>query len=226
MKKIIFAVALLVSGMVSASAQDKATYTVGADLVSSYVWRGVYQAQNVSFQPTLAWGYKGISIGAWGSTDISTTAKEFDLSAFYTIGGLKLGVTDYWWAGQATPYFKKSAHFFEGTLGYTLGSLSLSCNTMFAGAGDEDANGDLMYSTYIDASYSFKVGGTPLVAAVGVTPWLGQYSNGKDGIQVASLSLKATKELKFSESLTLPVYVQGIIAPAADNAHLVVGVTF
>ncbi len=227
MKKIILTIAILVSGLVSASAQDKATITAGADLVSSYVWRGVYQNQNVSFQPTLSLGYKGLSIGAWGSTDISNTAKEFDLSAFYTTGALKIGLTDYWWSGQNQPYFKyKESHFFEGTLGYTIGSLSLGWNTMFAGDGDKKANGDQAFSTYIEAGYSFKVGDMPLVAAVGVTPWLGQYSNAKDGLQVASISLKATKELKISESVTLPVYVQGIIAPAADNAHLVVGVTF
>ncbi|WP_243348287.1 hypothetical protein [Parabacteroides sp. FAFU027] len=238
MKKIILAIAILISGLVSASAQDKPTMTVGGDLVSTYVWRGVYQT-GAALQPTLSVGYKGLSIGAWGSTEIATMgAKEFDLSAFYTKGALKLGVTDYWWSGQNHHYFSKessdgkSGHYLEGTVGVAGPKFSLTWNTMFAGERDLNNKGDQAYSTYIEAGYNFSVGETAMAAAVGVTPWEGGYSglseSGalKTGAQVTNISLKATKTVKLSDSYSIPVYVQGILAPAADQSYLVFGVTF
>lgn len=228
MKKLILAVALLVSGVMGAVAQDKGTFTVGADLVSSYVWRGLFQNSNACFQPTLGWGYKGFSVSAWGSTDFSVSNQEFDLSASYTLGGLKVGLTDYWWSGEQSTYFKyKDKHYFEGTLGYTFGfGLSLTGNMIFAGASDSTATGKQAYSTYIEAAYPFKVGAVDLVASVGMTPSLGMYSFGYDGIQLCTVALKASKTIKVSESLSFPLFVQAVIAPTADHTHLVVGATF
>ena len=44
--------------------------TIGADLVSQYIWRG-QNLGDFSLQPTLGVGYKGISLSAWGSVGIS-----------------------------------------------------------------------------------------------------------------------------------------------------------
>ena len=47
------------------------TYTVGANIVSSYLWRG-FAVGGLSFQPDFNIGYGGLSIGAWwniGATD-------------------------------------------------------------------------------------------------------------------------------------------------------------
>lgn len=240
MKKIILAIAILVSGLVSVSAQDKATVSVGADLVSSYVWRGVFFS-GASLQPTLAVSYKGLSLGAWGSTDlIDASYKEFDLSAFYTTGAFKVGLTDYWWTGKDKNYFSKvdgvSGHYLEGTVGYVGSKFGLTWNTIFLGDQDKDANGDQMFSTYVEGAYNFKVGDIALTAALGVSPWesnptvgyhkVPQDGSNKDGFQVSNISLKATKSLKISDAVSIPVYVQGIISPAADQSHLVVGVTF
>ena len=47
-------------------AQDKVEASVGADLVSGYIWRG-QDLGNVSIQPSLSIAYKGFSLSAWGS---------------------------------------------------------------------------------------------------------------------------------------------------------------
>ena len=47
-------------------AQDKVEASVGADLVSGYIWRG-QDLGGVSIQPSLSVAYKGFSLGAWGS---------------------------------------------------------------------------------------------------------------------------------------------------------------
>ena len=117
-------------GITNANAQE---FTVQGDLVSSYVWRGMYQT-GASFQPTLAFSVGGFSLTAWGSTDFDGYAstegmanKEIDLTAAYTFGesGLTLSVADLWWAGQGRgKYFNfkshETAHHFEAGLAYTL----------------------------------------------------------------------------------------------------------
>ena len=62
------AVALLLIGLVPSGmmAQDKVEASVGADLVSGYIWRG-QDLGGVSIQPSLGISYKGLSLGAWGS---------------------------------------------------------------------------------------------------------------------------------------------------------------
>ena len=67
----VITVALLLSGLVPSTmmAQDKVEASVGADLVSGYIWRG-QNLGGVSVQPSLGISYKGLSLGAWGSVGI------------------------------------------------------------------------------------------------------------------------------------------------------------
>ena len=112
MKKIVlFALGLV--AVATAHAQDekaKVETTVAADFVTNYIWRGL-DCGNISVQPTLGIGYKGLSLSAWGSVGFtSTDTKEFDLTLAYTIGGFNIGITDYWFnTGGDEPdnrYFK------------------------------------------------------------------------------------------------------------------------
>lgn len=45
----------------AATAQDKVETTVSADFVNEYIWRG-QKCGEVSIQPTLGIGYKGLSL--------------------------------------------------------------------------------------------------------------------------------------------------------------------
>ena len=157
----------------SLKAQSGVEVNVGADLVSGYVWRGVYQiGSGASVQPSLGLAYKGFSIGAWGSTSLREGFKELDLSAGYSVGGFSVGVTDYWWAGQGAPFYSDylNTHLFEGTLGYHFGKkfpLHVSWSTMFAGNLDK-VDGERKFSTYIELGYDFRIKGVDLTCAVGV----------------------------------------------------------
>jgi hypothetical protein len=228
-KKVILLAAWLVS--FSAAAQEKAKWEVsaGADVVSSYVWRGVYQT-GAAIQPGVSLSFGGFSLGAWGSTDFSTAAKEFDLSAGFEAGGFSVGLTDYWWAGEGNPYgHYKEFHFLEGTLGYSFGEafpLSLSWSTMLGWDGDRNAEGKQQYSTFVGAAYDFSIGDVGLTAALGVSPWTGIYHRaGTEGFALSTVSLKATKEIKVTDSFALPVFVETIVAPNQDNVFLVLGIT-
>lgn len=219
-------------GISSVSAQD-VSVDVGADVVSSYVWRG-FSASGASVQPSLSLAAGDFSLGAWGSTDISTFGyKEVDFTASYVVKGVKLAVTDYWWGdvdGDSYNYFGKTrghaSHSFEGTLAYTLPEsfpLTLSWNTFFAGKYDLGSDDKATYSTYIEAAYPFKVGGVDMSASVGVIPWTSAVY-GTDGFEFASIQIGASKEIKITDSYSLPVFGSVIASPAADDIHFVFGI--
>jgi hypothetical protein len=79
LKSGVIAIALL-SAAFGAKAQDKVEASVGADLVSGYIWRG-QDLGGVSIQPGVSLSYKGFSLAAWASVGLeSSDTKEMDLT--------------------------------------------------------------------------------------------------------------------------------------------------
>ena len=210
-------------------AQDSLTVDLGADIVSRYVWRGMDQGVSGGcFQPSMSFGYKCFTLGARGSTGISDlNAKEFDISLGYSVGNFSATLTDYFWAGEEAAYGHYSDdHFFEIALSYTVADkLNIGWATMFTGgkSAEYNADGDRMYSTYISLSYDAEVGGVALTPAIGINPWESQFD---DEFSILDISLTASKEIKFTDSFSLPVFVQAIASPAKDRTYLVFGMTF
>ena len=234
MKKIVcFAMMLVASA--TAIAQDEIETTISADVVSSYIWRG-QDLGSVSLQPTLGVGYKGLTLTAWGSTGLTKPddTKEFDLTLAYTIGGLNIGITDYWFnKGGLDPegrYFKYDAHgtnhVFEANIGYDFGLASIQWYTNFAGNDGVNKDGDRAYSSYAEASVPFKLASVDWTATAGVIPWATSFYNGwTSGFAVTNLSLKATKDIKITDSFSIPVFGQIAANPCSQRAYLVFGFT-
>ena len=234
MKKIVcFAMMLVASA--TAIAQDEIETTISADVVSSYIWRG-QDLGSVSLQPTLGVGYKGLTLTAWGSTGLTNPddTKEFDLTLAYTIGGLNIGITDYWFnKGGLDPegrYFKYDAHgtnhVFEANIGYDFGLASIQWYTNFAGNDGVNKDGDRAYSSYAEASVPFKLASVDWTATAGVIPWATSFYNGwTSGFAVTNLSLKATKDIKITDSFSVPVFGQIAANPCSQRAYLVFGFT-
>ena len=84
----VIAVALLTYLMPSdVKAQDKVEVSLGADLVSGYVWRG-QDLGGVSLQPSISISKGGLSLTGWGSVGLEKTdTREFDLTLGYSTGG-------------------------------------------------------------------------------------------------------------------------------------------
>ncbi len=231
MKKIVlFALGLAVGA--TSYAQDEIETTISGDIVSSYIWRG-QDLGNVSLQPTLGVGYKGLSLTAWGSvglTDASDT-KEFDLTLAYTIGGLNIGVTDYWLNEGLDPknrYFKYDAHetnhVFEANIGYDFGFASLQWFTNFSGNDGVNKDGKRAYSSYAEVAVPFKLVTVDWTAAAGVVPYATDYY-GTTGFAVTNLTLRADKEIKVTDSFSIPVFGQVTANPCSQKAYLVLGLT-
>ena len=231
MKKIVlFAMGLVASA--TALAQDEIETTISGDVVSSYIWRG-QDLGNVSLQPTLGIGYKGLSLSAWGSVGLTDAAdtKEFDLTLAYTIGGFNVGITDYWFNAGLDPenrYFKYGSHgtnhLFEANIGYDFGPLSLQWFTNFAGNDGTNKDGKRAYSSYVEVAVPFKLATVDWTATAGAVPWA-TTSYGTNGFAVTNLSLKATKEIKVTDTFSIPVFGQVVGNPCSQKAYLVFGFT-
>lgn len=223
----------LTSGVIHA--QPQTDISIGGDLVSTYVWRGVYQS-GFSLQPEIGLSVGGFTVGVWGSTDLDNF-KEVDLSVGYSVRGFSVGVTDYWWGGQRlgdgrfAPYFKYGdTHYFEGTLAYEFGEkfpLGISWSTMFAGA-DKKENGDRAWSSYVELAYPFSVGSVELTAAAGAAPWAAPawLPGGYDGFQISNVSLKASRAIPVSGKYEIPLFVQLAVNPQLNYMNLVIGLSF
>ena len=196
----------------TAFAQDEIKTTISGDIVSSYIWRG-QDLGSVAIQPTLGVGYKGLSLTG------------------YTIGGFNIGVTDYWFNVGLDPdarYFKYDAHgtnhVFEATVGYDFGPVALAWYTNFAGNDGYNKDGKRAYSSYFEANVPFKLATIDWTATAGVVPFA-TTSYGTTGFAVTNLSLRATKDIKVTDSFSIPIFGQVTGNPCSQKAYLVLGFT-
>ena len=231
MKKIVIIAMGLVMSMTT-FAQDEVEATISGDIVSSYIWRG-QDLGNVSLQPTLGVGYKGLSLTAWGSVGLTDAAdtKEFDLTLGYSAGGFNIGVTDYWFNAGLDPedrYFMYDAHgtnhVFEATVGYDFGFASLQWYTNFAGNDGVNKDGDRAYSSYVEANIPFQLASVDWTATAGAVPFATDFY-GTTGFAVTNLALKASKDIKITDSFSLPLFGQLIANPASQGMYFVAGFT-
>ncbi len=234
MKKVkgLFLTGLLLLGATAVEAQETFETTISGDVVSQYIWRG-QDLGNVSLQPTLGVSYKGLSLSAWGSvglTDASDT-KEFDLTLGYTIGGLNIGITDYWFNTGLDPenrYFKYDAHgtnhVLEANIGYDFGPVALQWYTNFAGNDGTNKNGQRAYSSYMEVIVPFEFSAIEWTATAGAVPYA-TTSYGTTGFAVTNLSLRATKDIKVTDTFSIPLFGQVTANPCSQKAYLVLGFT-
>ena len=231
MKKIdLFAMGLVMS--MTAFAQDEIETTISGDIVSSYIWRG-QDLGSTSIQPTLGIDYKGLSLTAWGSYGLTDPAdtKEFDLTLGYSVGGFNIGITDYWLNAGGDPenrYFRYNAHstnhVFEANIGYDFGVASLQWYTNFAGNDGVNNDGKRAYSSYVEANIPFKLGSVDWTATAGAVPFATDYY-GTTEFAVTNLSLRADKEIKVTDSFSIPIFGQVTANPYTKKAYLVLGLT-
>jgi hypothetical protein len=73
-------------------------------------------------------------------------------------------------------------------------------------AGDKDEDGDRQYSSYAELGTHFNLMGVEISPGIGISPWKGLYS---DGFGLNEISVKATKQIKISDSFSLPLYAKG-----------------
>ncbi|MFP4288535.1 MAG: TorF family putative porin [Bacteroidales bacterium] len=220
--------ALLMTPLSGVFAQEdegsSSEFSVGADVVSSYVWRGTLFSGS-AFQPSIEFSSGGFSLGAWGSFDFVGSFAEADLYAAYAFDfGLSIGITDYYYPG--TPYLEFSdtigAHALELNLGYEISGFSIGANYIFneakisdEGLGAGSAGGDM----YFELGYGFK----DLEIFVGA----GDGWHSSDGeFALVNIGVASSKEIPISDTYSLPVGVAAIWNPDKEQFYIVGTISF
>lgn len=242
MKKVSMMSAFAAAGMMIATPafaeepEPAVSLSVGADVVSSYIWRG-QELGGFSVQPsaTITFNKANISLGAWASAELfekggAVNVMEFDWTLSWSpIEPLTIALTDYYLSSNS--YFgdwnfsARASHNLEAQLGYDFGPVALSWNTCLTGFDHRVSNNELKrnYSTYFEVSAPFKLGGVDCSAAVGARLWDDAFTaqDGNDKFNVCNISLTANKEV-----FHLPLMGQIVFNPQTDNAYFVVGLSF
>ena len=223
---------LFTGSIIVIKAQDKVEATISADIVSQYIWRG-QELGNASFQPSLGIAYKNLSLSAWGSVGLvdASDTKEIDLTLAYTLGSLNIGITDYWVNDGLDPknrYFKYDAHgtnhLFEAKIGYDFGVVAFQWYTNFTGNDGTNKDGKRAYSSYFEISAPFKLATCDWVATTGFVPYATDFYD-TSGFSMTNLSLRATKDIKVTNSFIIPIFGELSANPCSQKAYLTFGFT-
>ncbi len=227
MKKILMitaSVLLLITFIPNVNAQEEegSSWNAGLDIYSSYIWRGLKFGTGAAFQPSVDFTAGGFTIGAWGSFSTGgTEAAEADLYATYALNlgekaALSLTVTDYYFPGSE--YFNGDSHFIEPMVNLGLGNLSLTAAYMIYNAAP-NGSGDLYFQAgYAAGPVSITLGGGN-----------GQYSledeNEDDKFAISNIGIGTSKEIKITDSFSLPISGSIILNPSTEQLFVVVGIS-
>jgi hypothetical protein len=218
---------------VQAQEEDsKVSVDLSAEIVSRYIWRGMNLSSSPAVQPTLSLNAGNFSIGSWGSYTFSPELfQEVDLFLTYSTKYISLTINDYYnpldTIGFTGDYFhfgnEATRHSLEGMLtlnGPESFHLSLTAGVMFYG-NDKNAEGNNMYSTYIELSYAAQIRDIEIKTFAGMTPAEGYYGQ-KAGI--VNLGITATKNLTITDNFHLPLKGSFIINPQTEKVFFVIGI--
>ena len=207
MKKIILGLITLWSCSVT-SQEKNGKWDLGADIQSRYVWRGIQLGgASPSIQPYAEYATGKFTFGAWGAYSLggTNTAQELDLYLVFDFNkSFSLSITDYFFPadgtgnnnnyldlGSSTGHVYEAALSFGGTKSFPIG---ISVATNFAGASTG--------STYIELSYETN-SGVNLFAGGVFGDDDGYYFTTGSGL--INLGISKSKEIKITETFTLPV---------------------
>jgi hypothetical protein len=216
--KVNFLLSLLMAGMFGSLVSAQISISPAVDIYSNYLWRGSKFGTGPSVQPSVALKSGGITVGVWGAFDAAGYT-ESDLYASYaTSFGLTVGATDYYYPNLK--YFDYSdtsgSHAFEANIGYSIKSFSISANYIFNEAGGAASMGG---DKYFELGYAFSVASVFVGVGDG---W--HTSDTKFG--VCNVGVKSTKEIKVTETFTVPVTGIVVFNPEKEQLSVVVGFSF
>jgi len=225
MKKILMIPAsllLLITFIPNVKAQE---VSAGLDIYSSYIWRGAKFGTGPAFQPSVEFSAGGFAIGGWGSFSAGhEEAAESDLYASYSLdlgekASLSFTVTDYYFPGSM--YFSSESHSIEPMVSLGVGGFTFTAAYM-EGLGDNDVNS--ISDLYLQAAFS--AGPVDLTIGGGN----GQYSYEDEGeddkFAISNIGVGTSKEIKITDSFSLPISGSVILNPSTEQLYVVVGISF
>ncbi len=214
---LIFLAGMTLSTAAQETSQKNYKLSVGADLASSYLWRGFELGNGPAIQPWGEYSYKGFTLGAWSSYEFTGEFKEVDLYGKYTYKDFSLLYVDLFFPG----YEGLNQDFFNfnnTTTGHSA-ELGLSFNgnenipfsvyggiMLYGVASDPDPNDSIRvnHSPYLEVKYLGNVKDYSYNVFVGLTPFQSTLYN-TDGFGVINLGVSAQKTVKVTETFSVPM---------------------
>ncbi|HAN78091.1 MAG TPA: hypothetical protein DCQ31_10115 [Bacteroidales bacterium] len=245
LKQTLLAVLLLFAVMLQAQAQDEKSSSdlnIGTAIVSSYVWRGMQFNAAPNIQPYIDFNYKGFGVGAWASVNFDGSYVEPDFYLYYKANALTVTLYDYH-NGGGLDYLnfetETTKHLVELSAVYTISEsfpLSLTASAFIYGEDKKISGYDLLskpildpaknnYSSYFELSYNIP---HPMASVDLSLGFVAAESNfyGTEGFGLINAGIKVSKEIKITESFSLPVFSQFVVNPTAEAAYFAFGLSF
>ena len=227
---------VLCMATMTAASDNQVTVNTGVDFYNRYVWRGLDIANTPSVQPSLSVGYAGLELGTWGAYTLSNESSDCDEIDFwlsYTLPlqngvSFSLIATDYYFPNAGMDLFDfddngDGAHTVELGLAFT-GPESFPIGL----SGFMNVYNDGGNNTYFQLDYPFTVGETEMGLFCGAAG--GSADNpdyyGTENFNAINVGISASREIKVSETFSLPLNMALIINPREEISHLVVGMSF
>jgi hypothetical protein len=224
MKKTVKLLCLATAMMIGTGGAAKAEgFKIGADVVSSYIWRGIEVDNAINVQPALSYTFPGMGVvaGFWGSyglTDHDGNPRYQEIDYFLTVpvGNASVTITNYFNpnAGDTFDFDESGPNTVELSLGYSYKNLSL-LGAIFVAGNDYDN------AKYFEAGYKFyDKDGFSAKATVGAGDE-GYYGDGGDGTEnnfaLVNTGISVSKD-RFTVSY--------IFNPDTEKSHLVFMASF
>ena len=216
---------------------------LGADVTSSYIWRGMQVNSSPNVQPSISLNLSNFSFGFWGSYSLTNknsfdddyaTSSEIDTWISYTQelrNGMELTafVTDYFYPNAGFKFGNFNNYDDpNGPGGHTIEaglSLTLPESIPLTVSGYYNVYNDAGNNVYFQVDYSTSISDVPVDVFVGATT--GSEDNpvyyGADSFSVINLGLTVSKEIEITDEFSLPVNSSLIFNPKAEALFMVFG---
>ena len=198
-------------------------FNTGADIFSSYIWRGTIYGRGPAVQPSIEYASGNFTLGAWGSFDFNGY-QETDLYFIYSLrSGLEIGLTDYYFMDLR--YFDYSSssgsHAFELNMRFTRGNFNIQANYIVNKAdGAGSAGGD----KYFEAGYVFKSFNLFIGAGDGWHTLNPEMGRGR--FNLCNVGIGTTKTIIVTDSFNIPVKGQLVLNPDKEQLSVIIGFSF
>jgi hypothetical protein len=219
---------------IGSNAQDKneVNISLGTDIASSYLWRGLPQGTMPALQPWSELTYKGFSLGAWGSYELGGTFKEIDIYAKYTLNSFSLQFVDLYFpdfAGLNPDYFnyKNSETGHAAELALSFNGTSKIPFTVYGGmivygtAIDPKVSDavKLNKSAYFEVNYLGSVKDVNYTIFAGLTP-TESVLYGTSQFSFINVGLSLKKAIKITDQFSLPLKLTLAANPESNKFYM------
>ena len=220
MKKTWFLISFVfILSFTSAFSQEEGgeKFSAGADIYSSYIFRGTRYGTGPAFHPTVKFSTGILTCGGWGAFDFHGYQEADLYISLEPVKWLRVGLTDYYFPDF--DYFNVSqdsgSHGLEINTAFKAGDFEFSANYIPNKAGGAGTTGN---DLYFQASFSKRV----ITAFIGAGN--GWHTEEKK-FNLCNIGFSAVKKIKITESFSIPLTGSLIWNPDRGKFYVVAGIS-